>query len=74
MKMSESRRTEITRTLNQMREGLTFVRKLANDENNPDAIQAALHGTSFAAALIDLIGGMAADLNEINEKLDKSDN
>lgn len=69
--MSQFRRGEITRTLNQMREGLSFVRKLAGEENNPQALEAALQGTSFAAAFIDLIGGMAADLNEINEKLDK---
>ncbi len=72
--MSKFRRDEIKRTLDQMRDGLTFIRQETGKTNNPEAVEFGLHGTSFAAAFIDLIGGMAADLNEINEKLDKSDN
>lgn len=70
--MSEFRRNEITRTLNQMRDSLTWVRQMANEsatEVSPEI--AAMHGTAFAAAFIDLVGGMAADLNEINERLEK---
>lgn len=72
--MSQFRRAEITRTLNQMREGLTFVRKQAHKEHGTDeTYEAALHATSFAAAFIDLVGGMAADLNQICEILEKQD-
>lgn len=69
--MSEFRREEIKRTLNQMRDTLTFVRTMSHDgapKVTPE--MAAMHGTAFAAAFIDLVGGMAADLNEINERLE----
>jgi len=72
--MSEFRRKEITRTLNQMRDSLTFVRKIANESvTEVSAEDAAMHGTAFAAAFIDLIGGIAADLNQINERLEEQD-
>lgn len=66
--MSTHRREDITRKLEQMREGLSHARKSAHPDSSE--YETVLHLTSFVAGFIDLVGGMAADLNEINEKLE----
>ena len=73
--MSEFRRSEITRCLNQIREGMTYARKMVGQEEgvNSPGYDMALQATSVAVAFVDLIGGMAADLNQIVEYLEKDE-
>lgn len=75
--MSEARRKEITRKLDQMRDALTYAREVAGrdaaiSEQNGD-YNNVLHATSFIAAFVDLLGGIAVDLNAIREKLEDRD-
>lgn len=73
--MSNFRRAEIKRTFGQMHENFAAIRQFVSAAKKPDSeeYRMAMVGVSFAEAFIDLLGGMATDLNALVEHQEIAD-